>query len=157
MAENQDSELDNLIQASAPGGDAEKAPREPKEEPPKKSGMSPMTLAMIGVFIAVLAMGYMTLDGYVTKKNAELEAEFQRKRVEYRIQAHRRMYDTLQGQIQVEMMDRMKNQGGPIGPRQGMVATDVTSRSVGAPDTSSEVSPRLDPPATGLVMPHVAP
>ncbi|HIJ85672.1 MAG: hypothetical protein HW380_117 [Magnetococcales bacterium] len=109
MAENQDFDFDIPAQGTAPAPVTE--PEKPeKEVPVKKTGSSQVIIAS-AVAIGLLGVGgYMYLDGYVQKKNAELEAEYQKRKKENRIQAHRRMYDNIQGQLQADMMDRMKHQ-----------------------------------------------
>lgn len=130
MAESQDSELDSLIQSSAPTTESEK---QTKAEVPKKSSLSPALIATVVIIVAIGAGVYMVLDGYVQRKNAELDAEFQNRRKEYRIQAHRRMYDTIQGQLQTEMMDRMKNQMGAASESGNLVNSDLVTREVIVP------------------------
>ncbi|MBF0421929.1 MAG: hypothetical protein HQL73_02940 [Magnetococcales bacterium] len=104
MAENQDSELDALIQGAAPVAEAPP----PKPEPPKKSGASSALLGGLIGFLVLLVGGFLYLDAYVQKKNAKLEEEYQKRKREYSVQARRRMYDNMQGQLQAEMMDRLK-------------------------------------------------
>ena len=133
MAENQDSDLDNLIQSSAPTTESEK---QTKAEVPKKSSLSPALIATVAIIVAIGVGVYTVLDSYVQKKNAELDAEFQNRRKEYRIQAHRRMYDTIQGQLQTEMMDRMKNHMRAASERESLVNSDVVTREVIVPGTA---------------------
>ncbi|MBF0146732.1 MAG: hypothetical protein HQL84_11690 [Magnetococcales bacterium] len=130
MAENQDSELDSLIQSSAPATESEK---QPKAEVPKKSFLSPALIATVVIVAAIGSGIYMVLDSYVQRKNAELAAEFENRRKEYRIQAHRRMYDTIQGQLQTEMMDRMKNHTGAVSEREILDTSDHAPREVIVP------------------------
>lgn len=107
MAENQDAELDVLIQGASPVTSSE--PPKKVEPPPKKGGLPPAVLGGVLTFLAVIVAGFLYLDSYVQKKNAILEEEYQKRKKEYRVQARRRMYDNIQGQLQAEMMDRMKS------------------------------------------------
>ncbi|MBF0437163.1 MAG: hypothetical protein HQL77_17605 [Magnetococcales bacterium] len=107
MAENQDAELDVLIQGASPVANQE-SPKK-VEPPPKKKGLPPALLGGVLTFLAVIVAGFLYLDSYVQKKNAQLEEEYQKRKKEYRVQARRRMYDNIQGQLQAEMMDRMRS------------------------------------------------
>ncbi|MEO5327528.1 MAG: TrbC/VirB2 family protein [Magnetococcus sp. THC-1_WYH] len=105
MAEDSESELDTIVQGGDPVTESEK-PAEKAAEVPEKKGMSQTLIAILIGIGAVIVVGYMYLSGHVDKKNAELEQEYINRKKDYVIQAHRRMYDTIQGQLQAEMMDR---------------------------------------------------
>lgn len=105
MAEDSESDLDTIVQGGDPVTEPEK-PAEKAAEIPEKKGMSQTLVAILIGIGTVIVVGYMYVSGNVEKKNAELEQEYINRKKEYVIQAHRRMYDTLQGQLQAEMMDR---------------------------------------------------
>lgn len=106
MAEDSDSDLDTIVQGGDPVTEPEKSASKAAEVPAKKKGMLPKIIVPLIAVGGMMVAGYMVLSGNVQKKNAELEQEYLNRKKDYVVQAHRRMYDTIQGQLQAEMMDR---------------------------------------------------